>query len=68
MLNWVESIVHNNFAKCLLLTFVTGHTGSKKFGRKSEKSAKFFWFKISRNENFNFQSGYGEQTLRRKFF
>ena len=64
MLNWVESIVYNNFAKCLLLTFVTGHTGSKKFGRKSEKSAKIiFWFKISRNENFIIQSGYGEQTL-----
>ena len=49
MLNWVESIVYNNFAKCLLLTFVTGHTGSKKFGRKSEKSAKFVWLKICRN-------------------
>ena len=43
--------------------FISADFEAKIFGRKSEKSAKNFWLKISQNENFIIQSGYGEHTL-----
>ena len=48
--------------------FISADCEAKNFGRKSEKSAKFFCLKISRNENFVMQMAYGDKRLFNKFF